>query len=337
MSFFKRLAIYKFISSYFRHWRSRSIDKLAKFLSSSAVSSPLRKRLLRELVAAEIEDQVGRAGRIEAEEDLAHILQRLASIAYQHHTKSGFTGRGLADLLEIGRRAQEADYQRFQSLIQRIASEQSRPGVVMQQAFSQEGEDLIVARILRKKSGFFIDVGAHHPTRFSNTYKLYLRGWRGINIDPLPGGMSLFDELRPEDTNLEIAISDRDAGATVRYYQFDEPAFNSLEAKNIADAESAGAKLLGHVDVPTCSLESIVRDYAHLFDTVDLLTIDVEHHELVTLNSFPFDVIQPSLVIVEIKGLDLQSPDDNPIFRCLTEKGYRLRSYLFHSAIFMRR
>ena len=44
-------------------------------------------------------------------------------------------------------------------------------------SFSQEGEDIILNNILNdKKSGFYIDIGAHHPVRFSNTYLFYLKG-----------------------------------------------------------------------------------------------------------------------------------------------------------------
>ena len=41
-------------------------------------------------------------------------------------------------------------------------------------SYSQEGEDLILQRIFHnQKDGFYIDVGAHHPFRFSNTALLY--------------------------------------------------------------------------------------------------------------------------------------------------------------------
>ncbi len=53
-------------------------------------------------------------------------------------------------------------------------------------SFSQEGEDRILAALLglreARKPGFYVDVGAHHPERFSNTLIFYNRGWRGINI-----------------------------------------------------------------------------------------------------------------------------------------------------------
>ena len=73
--------------------------------------------------------------------------------------------------------------------------------------FSQNGEDLILNRLLENKSnGFFVDVGAHHPVRFSNTYLSYLNGWNGINIDAMPNSMMIFDKIRPRDINIEVGL-----------------------------------------------------------------------------------------------------------------------------------
>ncbi|AFZ46692.1 hypothetical protein Cyast_0718 [Cyanobacterium stanieri PCC 7202] len=96
-----------------------------------------------------------------------------------------------------------------------------------QLSFSQEGEDRILNRFFeRQEKGFYVDVGAHHPQRFSNTYLFYLKGWRGINIDPLPGSMEKFNQLRSNDINLELAISNQNESLT--YYQFNEPALNGF-------------------------------------------------------------------------------------------------------------
>ena len=54
--------------------------------------------------------------------------------------------------------------------------------------------------------GYYVDIGAHHPVKYSNTYLLWLNGWSGINIDPLPNVMALFDKYRPKDINLNIVI-----------------------------------------------------------------------------------------------------------------------------------
>lgn len=37
--------------------------------------------------------------------------------------------------------------------------------------YSQEGEDMILRRLFEiEKTGFYVDVGARHPKRFSNTF-----------------------------------------------------------------------------------------------------------------------------------------------------------------------
>lgn len=67
---------------------------------------------------------------------------------------------------------------------------------------------MILSRFFeQKRTGFYVDVGAHHPTRFSNTYLFYLRGWHGVNVDAMPGSMAEFRRLRPRDLNIEALIS----------------------------------------------------------------------------------------------------------------------------------
>src|SRR4051812_39740676 len=83
--------------------------------------------------------------------------------------------------------------------------------------YSQEGEDILLSKLLHDVSrGSFVDVGCHHPQRFSNTYHFYRRGWRGINIDPLPGTRRRFAWARPGDVTLEVAIGAIESTAT--YY-----------------------------------------------------------------------------------------------------------------------
>ena len=78
------------------------------------------------------------------------------------------------------------------------------PNMLPNICYSQNGEDLILNRFLEnKKNGFYIDIGAHHPIRFSNTYLFYKKGWRGINIDAMPGSMDLFNKIRSRDINIE--------------------------------------------------------------------------------------------------------------------------------------
>src|SRR5688500_16965318 len=70
-------------------------------------------------------------------------------------------------------------------------------------SFSSAAEDMILRHLLGsdKMDGFYVDVGAFHPTLFSNTYFFYLNGWRGINLEARPGSKQLFDKVRPRDVN----------------------------------------------------------------------------------------------------------------------------------------
>ena len=65
--------------------------------------------------------------------------------------------------------------------------------------YSQDGEDTLLMGFYEgspEYKGFYIDIGALHPLRFSNTQIFYERGWHGINIDSTPGSMKLFNEVR---------------------------------------------------------------------------------------------------------------------------------------------
>ena len=51
-------------------------------------------------------------------------------------------------------------------------------------SYSISNVDLIIDRMFSEiKNGIFIDLGCNHPIKFNNTYLLYKRGGRGLNID----------------------------------------------------------------------------------------------------------------------------------------------------------
>jgi hypothetical protein len=315
------------------------IYHLCNFLSSQRLRIPEKRHVLVNALNDELYFRHNAKGEIDdlsSEQRVVDVLKFLKKISYRESQDAKISGKSASELVEIYQRLSDTELGPLHSIINRILFEQLSPEIIVQQAFSQEGEDLILSRLLRDRTGFFVDVSAHHPTRFSNTYKLYLRGWRGINIDPLPGGMRLFDEARAEDINLELPISSGEPNETVRYYTFDEPAFNSLDKRNIADAESAGAKLTGEIEVKCVSLSQRLEEKQSNFKNIELLTIDAEHRDFNILQSFPFEKYQPEIIVVEVKELDLGSPKGNPVYDYLSDRSYTLRSYLYHSAIFTR-
>ena len=126
--------------------------------------------------------------------------------------------------------------------------------------YSQEGEEVLLGRIFGDQStGFYVDVGAHHPKRYSNTYSFYKRGWRGINIDALPGSMKVFQKLRPRDINLEIAISEKEQILT--YYMFNEPALNGFSKTISTKRQTEEYQIVNTIDVSSFSLSKILNEH----------------------------------------------------------------------------
>lgn len=59
----------------------------------------------------------------------------------------------------------------MKEIVKRLLKRFGPPFLFYKKSYAQEGEDLVVNRLLEgKKDGFYVDVGAHHPYRFSNTY-----------------------------------------------------------------------------------------------------------------------------------------------------------------------
>ena len=203
-------------------------------------------------------------------------------------------------------------------------------------SYSQEGEDLILRRIFGKKPvGFYVDVGAHHPKRFSNTYIFYQQGWCGINIDALPGTKELFDKQRPRDINLEIPISEKTEELT--YYEFDDPALNgfSEELSNMRN-ESTPYKILATRKMTARPLADILDEYLPDNQVIDFMTIDVEGWDLKVLKSNDWSKHKPKMVLVEIKDTDLGDVGSIPVVDFLKEHGYRPYAKCVNTWIFNR-
>src|SRR5262245_19765594 len=81
-------------------------------------------------------------------------------------------------------------------------------------SFAQNREDVRLARVLTAPSGFYIDVGASHPTVYSITRHFSDRGWHGVNIEPREAGAAALREARPRDVTLQN-VAGRTAGETM--------------------------------------------------------------------------------------------------------------------------
>ena len=204
-----------------------------------------------------------------------------------------------------------------------------------QECYGQEGEDLAVARLFESKAaGFYVDVGAHHPIRFSNTYLLYRRGWRGINIDAMPNSMEEFRRIRPRDINLECLVSS--SGSDRPFYILNEPALNtsSEELARRRDLGSSNYRVTDTVMLKPRRLDSILDQYLPGGQTVDLLNVDAEGLDLDVLKSSDWDRYRPTAILVEILDVKFESASASETYRFLKSQGYRLAAKFYNTALF---
>jgi FkbM family methyltransferase len=206
--------------------------------------------------------------------------------------------------------------------------------------YSQDGEDLLIDRLLAKPqgaAGFYVDVGAYHPERFSNTFYFYLRGWRGINIDAMPGSMDAFRETRPRDINLERAVSD--VRQTLTYYSFAEPCLNgfSAELARERDGQKDWSRLLGTREIRTVTLAEVLDEHLPPGQEIDFLSVDVEGLDYEVLKSNDWAKYRPNVVLAEDLGLrSLEQPGDSKVYQLMREQDYRLEAKTAHTLFFMR-
>jgi len=199
--------------------------------------------------------------------------------------------------------------------------------------YSQNGEDLILNRLLKdQKKGFYIDIGAHHPIRFSNTHFFYKKGWNGINVDSMPGSMKLFELIRKRDINLETGIASKKG--TLTYYQFNEPALNTFDIKEVNLKTQQNYKLINSLNLKVDRLENILDKYLNLYQEIDFMSIDVEGKDEEVLLSNNWDKYRPKFILIEILNRRNLDNENCRINKYLKTKGYNLINKAYDTCIF---
>jgi FkbM family methyltransferase len=199
-------------------------------------------------------------------------------------------------------------------------------------SFAQEGEDLILARIFGDQArGTYVDVGAHHPRRFSNTHMLYRRGWRGVNIDAAPGSMRLFSVHRPRDLNLEVGVAataaDRD------FFVFNEPALNTFDRERAMSLDRPPYRIEAITKVHCQPLSTILSE--HAIGHLDLLTIDAEGFDYEVLTTLDWNTSRPRVVLTEAFSRDLAALFETPTHVFMKAHGYRIIAKTFNSVFYV--
>jgi len=210
-------------------------------------------------------------------------------------------------------------------------------------SYSLNAVDLIIDYIFKNKNnGFYLDVGSQHPISNNNTYLLFKRGWSGINIDLDKKNIDLFNTARPNDINLNLAISS-DVAEKNLYFYHDKSPINTLD-KVVSDFQAATVKEIKTIKTTTLD---ITLQSLKLNNKIDYMNLDVEGHEMEIFKAFDLSLNKPSVISVEFldlnmkylefKNNDLQRIVNSDLYKHLHNNNYHFVNWLHGDLIFVHR
>lgn len=167
-------------------------------------------------------------------------------------------------------------------------------------SYSQCGEDLIIHYIfkwLKINKPTYIDVGAFHPTKLSNTYLFYKNGAEGVCIEPDPVLYSEIKKNRVRDKCLNVGIG-VDENSSAKFYVMTSKTLNTFSKEEAMRYKKyKNQKIEMVVDLPIMTINNAIEK--HCEKTPDFISIDIEGMELKILKSLDFEKFRPKVFCIE--------------------------------------
>lgn len=162
--------------------------------------------------------------------------------------------------------------------------------------YAQNREDVILDAFFPDvKRGFYVDIGANHPTDDSVTKLFYNKGWRGINVEPNTRLLSLLEKDRPRDINVGVGISDVEGTLTLREYEGWYAGLSTFSES--MQKENKDVAKYRDIEVPVITLKKLFTD--NKVDTIHFLKVDVEGHEYSVLAGNDWEKYRPEMICIE--------------------------------------
>jgi FkbM family methyltransferase len=163
---------------------------------------------------------------------------------------------------------------------------------------AQNFEDVMLARLFAAQgTGFYVDIGASHPDELSVTKYFYDLGWSGINVEPIRKHVELFQERRPRDINLNVAVG-RETGARDFFEVEQDDALSTFDPQQASRLKAMGYTLRTY-PVSVVSADSIFASHGLDRRCVDFAKIDVEGLEAEVLASLDLKRFRPRVLVIE--------------------------------------
>lgn len=188
-------------------------------------------------------------------------------------------------------------------------------------AYGQNFEDVLLNRCFADQAtGFYVDVGAWHPTNENVTKIFYDRGWRGVNVEPVPTYWKMLETDRVRDVNLQMAIGDKPG--TLELTVFEGSGGSSFDDRFVDSFKRAGFEAT-KIQVKTTTLRDLFEEHVPRDTKVDFLKIDVEGWEDRAVAGMDWKKYRPRVVLIEATLPNSWTPNWESWEPGLLAQGYR--------------
>jgi len=165
--------------------------------------------------------------------------------------------------------------------------------------YSQSKEQGVINSLFGD-TGRFLDVGAFDGKTFSNTLKLYERGWSGVLFEP--SELAFAGLQRQYDGKSRVFLVKKAVtteGGLVKFYDSGGDAISSTSMNHKIRWENGYKCKFTETMAESITFGQLFNEYGTDFDFVN---IDVEGENLELLRTFPFDVCHPMCMCLEYDG-----------------------------------
>ena len=210
-------------------------------------------------------------------------------------------------------------------------------------SFSISNVDLIIERIFSNLNhGIYLDIGCNHPIKYNNTYLLFKKGWKGINVDLDSESIKQFNLMRKNDHNVNVLVTSKDNEEKDLYFYHTRSAINTISKDLVEKRENKPKKIK---KLKGMSINTIINNSPFQNEKINLLSIDIENYEFEALKEFNFDKYNVDVIVSEVTDIDsfklelynnsLKKITDSKIYELLTRNNYKLINWVNSDLVFV--
>jgi FkbM family methyltransferase len=205
-------------------------------------------------------------------------------------------------------------------------------------SYAQCGEDRIAHFVLSwlgVPAPTYLDIGAHGPTRFSNTYLFYRAGNTGVCVEPNPALRDAFRRKRPKDVYLGVGIGPEERKGVPFYVMRSDTLSTFSKARADRLVAECGEQVVAVLELDIVTPNRVMEE--HFESGPDFVSLDIEGREVEVLGAIDFTRFRPKVFCVETVRYAIDGTDRKTTgaAECLRERGYIVYADTYINTIFV--